>query len=214
MIKVFLIIAVIIQTVATVYALQLVRATKYNAVWILFIIGFSLLSVERLVQLAHGPAKLREHVACEGDGRIAAVHDVGERLAPNELHDHDAPGAHRMAVEHQGQVEEPPARALGAPEPLVSRPEARVAVKVLAHVRPLLRAVRPHEVHELRGLERALLHDGVHAVAAVARQCIEMFRKLVHDRYMVAEGAGGAPDAGAVRAGSSQPQQIVSSPKR
>ena len=170
--------------------------------------------VERLVQLAHGPAKLREHVACEGDGRIAAVHDVGERLAPNELHDHDAPGAHRMAVEHQGQVEEPPARALGAPEPLVSRAEARVAVKVLAHVRPLLRAVRPHEVHELRGLERALLHDGVHAVAAVARQCIEMFRKLVHDRYMVAEGAGGAPDAGAVRAGSSQPQQIVSSPKR
>ena len=44
MIKVFLIIAVIIQTVATVYALRLVRATKYNAVWILFIIGFSLLS--------------------------------------------------------------------------------------------------------------------------------------------------------------------------
>ena len=38
MIKVFLIIAVIIQTVATVYALRLVRATKYNAVWILFII--------------------------------------------------------------------------------------------------------------------------------------------------------------------------------
>ena len=51
MIKVFLIIAVIIQTVATVYALQLVRATKYNAVWILFIIGFSLLSVERIVQV-------------------------------------------------------------------------------------------------------------------------------------------------------------------
>ena len=46
MIKVFLIIAVIIQTVATVYALRLVRATKYNAVWILFIIGFSLLSVD------------------------------------------------------------------------------------------------------------------------------------------------------------------------
>ena len=51
MIKVFLIIAVIIQTVATVYALRLVRATKYNAVWILFIIGFSLLSVERIVQV-------------------------------------------------------------------------------------------------------------------------------------------------------------------
>ena len=51
MIKVFLIIAVIIQTVATVYALRLVRATKYNAVWILFIIGFSLLSVERIMQV-------------------------------------------------------------------------------------------------------------------------------------------------------------------
>ena len=51
MIKIFLIIAVIIQTVATVYALRLVRATKYNAVWILFIIGFSLLSVERIVQV-------------------------------------------------------------------------------------------------------------------------------------------------------------------
>ena len=51
MIKVFLIIAVIIQTVATVYALRLVRTTKYNSVWILFIVGFSLLSVERLVQL-------------------------------------------------------------------------------------------------------------------------------------------------------------------
>ena len=33
------------------YALRLVRATKYNSVWILFIVGFSLLSVERLVQL-------------------------------------------------------------------------------------------------------------------------------------------------------------------
>ena len=51
MIKVFLIIAVIIQTVATVYALRLVRTTKYNSVWILFIVGFSLLSVERIVQV-------------------------------------------------------------------------------------------------------------------------------------------------------------------
>ena len=30
------------------------RATKYNSVWILFIVGFSLLSVERLVQLLAG----------------------------------------------------------------------------------------------------------------------------------------------------------------
>ncbi len=50
LIKILLIIAVLIQTVATVYALKLVRATKYNSVWILFIIGFSILSVERIVQ--------------------------------------------------------------------------------------------------------------------------------------------------------------------
>ena len=51
LIKVLLILAILIQTVATVYALRLVRTTKYNSVWILFIVGFSLLSVERLVQL-------------------------------------------------------------------------------------------------------------------------------------------------------------------
>ena len=50
LIKVLLIISIAIQTLATVYALRLVRATKYNSVWILFIVGFSLLSVERLIQ--------------------------------------------------------------------------------------------------------------------------------------------------------------------
>ena len=50
-IKILLIIAILVQTIATVYALNLVRATKYNSVWILFIIGFSLLSVERCIQL-------------------------------------------------------------------------------------------------------------------------------------------------------------------
>lgn len=50
LIKILLIIAVVIQTLATVYALRLVRTTKYNSVWILFIAGFSLLSVERVVQ--------------------------------------------------------------------------------------------------------------------------------------------------------------------
>ncbi len=50
LIKVLLIIAIVIQTIATVYALRLVRTTKYNSVWILFIVGFSLLSVERVVQ--------------------------------------------------------------------------------------------------------------------------------------------------------------------
>ena len=50
-IKILLVISILIQSIATVYALRLVRTTKYNSVWILFIIGFSLLSVERLVQL-------------------------------------------------------------------------------------------------------------------------------------------------------------------
>lgn len=51
LIKILLVIAIAMQMVATLYALRLVRTTKYNSVWILFIVGFSLLSVERLVQL-------------------------------------------------------------------------------------------------------------------------------------------------------------------
>ena len=51
LIKCLLILSILIQSVATVYSLRLVRTTKYNSVWILFIVGFSLLSVERLVQL-------------------------------------------------------------------------------------------------------------------------------------------------------------------
>ncbi len=50
LIKILLVIAILVQTVATVYALKLVRATKYSAIWILFIIGFSILSIERVVQ--------------------------------------------------------------------------------------------------------------------------------------------------------------------
>ncbi|MCM1150826.1 MAG: sensor histidine kinase [Alistipes sp.] len=51
LIKILLVISILVQSLATVYALRLVRATKYNSVWILFVVGFSLLSVERLVQL-------------------------------------------------------------------------------------------------------------------------------------------------------------------
>ena len=57
LIKILLVIAILIQTVATAYALKLVRATKYNAVWILFIVGFSLLSVEQFVQLLMASAQ-------------------------------------------------------------------------------------------------------------------------------------------------------------
>ena len=51
LIKILLVISIIVQTLATAYALRLVRATKYNSVWILFIVGFSLLTIERLGQL-------------------------------------------------------------------------------------------------------------------------------------------------------------------
>ena len=53
LLKFLLVTAILIQAVATVFALRLVRTTKYNSVWILFIIGFILLSVEHIVQLAH-----------------------------------------------------------------------------------------------------------------------------------------------------------------
>lgn len=51
MIKVLLYLAIIIQFVAMYYAVRLVRVTKYNAIWILFIIGFVILAGERLLQL-------------------------------------------------------------------------------------------------------------------------------------------------------------------
>ena len=62
LIKILLVIAILIQTVATAYALKLVRATKYNSVWILFIVGFSLLSVERFVQLLMASGDRKAHV--------------------------------------------------------------------------------------------------------------------------------------------------------
>ncbi len=51
LITILLILSIVVQSLATAYALRLVRATKYNSVWILFIVGFSLLTIERLVQL-------------------------------------------------------------------------------------------------------------------------------------------------------------------
>lgn len=50
-IKILLIVAIAIQMVAMVFAVRLIRTTKYNSIWILFVIGFTLLSVERIVQL-------------------------------------------------------------------------------------------------------------------------------------------------------------------
>ena len=49
LIKILLIVAIVIQTIATLFAIRLIRTTKYNSIWILTI-GFTLLSVERVVQ--------------------------------------------------------------------------------------------------------------------------------------------------------------------
>ncbi|MFI3306034.1 MAG: histidine kinase [Rikenellaceae bacterium] len=51
LVKLLFIIAIIVQSVAIIFALRLVRVTKYNAIWILFILGFIALSVERYLQL-------------------------------------------------------------------------------------------------------------------------------------------------------------------
>lgn len=50
-IKILLVVAILVQMVATVYAVRLIRTTKYNSIWMLFTVGFTLLSVERVVQL-------------------------------------------------------------------------------------------------------------------------------------------------------------------
>jgi len=49
--KILLVVAIAIQLMASLYAVRLVRTTRYNSIWILFIVGFFLLSVERLLQL-------------------------------------------------------------------------------------------------------------------------------------------------------------------
>ncbi len=50
-VRVLLYLAIIIQFIAMYYAIRLVRATKYNSIWILFIIGFVVLAGERVLQL-------------------------------------------------------------------------------------------------------------------------------------------------------------------
>lgn len=48
--KFLLVFAILVQLVASAYALRLIPKTRYNAIWILFILGFFLLSVERILQ--------------------------------------------------------------------------------------------------------------------------------------------------------------------
>lgn len=51
MVKVLLIIAIIVQIIAVLIAIRLLHRTKYNVIWIMFIVGFSVLSVERYMQI-------------------------------------------------------------------------------------------------------------------------------------------------------------------
>ena len=51
MIRVLLYLAIIVQFVAMYYAIRLVRRTKDNVIWFLFIVGFVVLGVERFLQL-------------------------------------------------------------------------------------------------------------------------------------------------------------------
>ncbi len=50
-IKILLFLTIIFQSIATFFALRLIRTTKYNAIWILFILGFTVLSAERYLQV-------------------------------------------------------------------------------------------------------------------------------------------------------------------
>ncbi len=51
MIQILLYLSIVVQCVAMYYAVRLVRVTKYNSIWILFIIGFVVLAGERVLQL-------------------------------------------------------------------------------------------------------------------------------------------------------------------
>ena len=56
--KILLTLAIALQCVATVFALRLVRKTKYNSVWILFIVGFFMLSVMLVLLFEYFTAQL------------------------------------------------------------------------------------------------------------------------------------------------------------
>ncbi len=48
--RILLVLAILFQLAASLYAVRLVSTTRYNAIWILFIVGFFLLSAERIFQ--------------------------------------------------------------------------------------------------------------------------------------------------------------------
>ena len=90
LIKILLIVAIVIQTIATLFAIRLIRTTKYNSIWILFTIGFTLLSVERVVQFLRANGQTLPYevfVLARGIqnfvGKSSAMHDVKIRFTTN-----------------------------------------------------------------------------------------------------------------------------------
>ena len=51
LIEAVLVVSLVVQAVATVFALRLVRRTKYNVAWILMIFGYLIISVVMFLQL-------------------------------------------------------------------------------------------------------------------------------------------------------------------
>ena len=52
LLRILLILAIVIDAVATIYAFTLIRRTKYNSIWILCLVGFTVMTVERCCQMA------------------------------------------------------------------------------------------------------------------------------------------------------------------
>jgi len=51
MIRILLYLAIVIQLIAMYFAIRMVRVTKYNSIWILFFVWFTVLAVQRVLQL-------------------------------------------------------------------------------------------------------------------------------------------------------------------
>lgn len=50
--RILLVLAIVIEVVATIYAFTLIRRTKYNSIWILCLVGFTVMTIERCCQMA------------------------------------------------------------------------------------------------------------------------------------------------------------------
>ena len=82
LIKILLIVAIVIQTIATLFAIRLIRTTKYNSIWILFTIGFTLLSVERVVQFLRANGQTLPYEVFVWLGLVLSLIHISEPTRP------------------------------------------------------------------------------------------------------------------------------------